>query len=169
MDSARVKVRVRRASGTRQLREVNCLALARPQAPSRGIRPAGARVQRGWCRWGSKGPPHTRLNAVAARWVHFRSVQWQRRGSARGTRRDQLQRSGRSFPISARNIFSSAGFKSVLPSSCRRAQPFTMSCNFCWSNPSLPLVATYSATRRRQLSRSAFVKCMLATRVLALG
>jgi hypothetical protein len=80
---------------------------------------------------------------------------------------DQLQRSTRSFAISSRSIFSSAGFKSVLPSSCRRAQPFTMSCNFCSSNPGLPLVAPYAAARRRQLSRSLFVKCTLSGPVLA--
>ena len=75
----------------------------------------------------------------------------------RGTsaeRADQLQRSGRSFPTSSRSIFSSVGVRSVLPSSCRRAQPFTISCNFCWLNPGLPLVAAYSTTRRRQRSRS---------------
>jgi hypothetical protein len=78
-------------------------------------------------------------------------------GSLRGTsaeRADQLQRSGRSSPISLCNAIISSSFKSVLRSSCRRAQPFTMSCNFCWSNPGLPLVAAYSTTRRRQKSRS---------------
>jgi hypothetical protein len=70
---------------------------------------------------------------------------------------DQLQRSGRSLPISRRNILTSAASKPVLRSSYRWAQPLTMSCSFRTLNPGWLLVAPYSATRRRQVSRSSIV------------
>jgi hypothetical protein len=71
---------------------------------------------------------------------------------------DQLQRSRRSLPISRRNTLTSAAFKSVRRNSCRWAQPLTISCSLCWLNPGWLLAAPYSATRRRQVSRSSIVK-----------
>jgi hypothetical protein len=76
------------------------------------------------------------------------------RGTFRDIEGDQLQRSVRSSTISLCNAITSSSFKSVLRSSCRCAQPRTMSCSFSWSNPGWPLVAAYSTTRRRQRSRS---------------
>jgi hypothetical protein len=76
------------------------------------------------------------------------------RGTFRDIEGDQLQRSVRSSTISLCNAITSSSFKSVLRSSCRCAQPRTMSCSFSWSNPGWPLVAAYSTTRCRQRSRS---------------
>jgi hypothetical protein len=110
--------------------------------------PSRSEIQRGWCWWVPM--VHLRATKVHTKWHGGRTLPRRPCG-------DQHQRSGRSLPISRRNILTLAAFKPVLRSSYRWAQPLTMSCSFRTLNPDWPLVAPYSATRRRQVSRSSIV------------